>query len=149
MGCSVRVLLGVRNGPFLVMRDCCCACMQEASQGSVKCEYILGHFFNLLGQQNGVQNPENRLSSMAEEKGLIVEEQGGFRKKRGCRDQLLSLVLLGQTEMVSKPAGMLVAFINFVKVYDNVDLEKLWSCLQSVGMNGRFLTFCMRGASAG
>ena len=46
---------------------------------------------------------ENRLSSMAEEKGLIVEEQGGFRKKRGCRDQLLSLVLLGQTEMVRKP----------------------------------------------
>ena len=70
-------------------------------------------------------------------------------EKRGCREQLLSLVLLGQIEMVSKPAGMLVAFINFVKVYDNVDRGKLWSCLQSVGMNGRFLMFCMRGASAG
>ena len=84
---------------------------------------------------------ENRLSSMAEEKGLIVEEQGGFRKKRGCRDQLLSLVLLGQTEMVRKPGGMLAAFINFAKAYDKVDREKLWSCLQSVGVNGRFLRF--------
>ena len=78
---------------------------------------------------------------MAEEKGLIVEEQGGFRKKRGCRDQLLSLVLLGQTEMVRKPAGMLVAFIDFAKAYDKVDRVKLWSCLQSVGVNGRFLRF--------
>ena len=84
---------------------------------------------------------EQRLSSVAEERGLIVEEQGGFRKRRGCRDQLLSLVLLGQTEMVRKPAGMLVAFIDFAKAYDKVDQEKLWSCLQSVGVNGRFLRF--------
>ena len=62
---------------------------------------------------------------MAEEKGLIVEEQGGFRKKRWCRDQLLSLVLLGQTEMVRKPAGMLVAFIDFAKAYDKVNLREV------------------------
>ena len=68
---------------------------------------------------------ENRFSSMAEEKGLIEEEQGGFRKKRGCRDQLLSLVLLGQTEMVRKPAGMLVAFIDFAKAYDKVNLREV------------------------
>ena len=37
----------------------------------------------------------NRLSGVAEEEGLIAEEQGGFRKQRGCRDQVLSLVLLG------------------------------------------------------
>ena len=77
---------------------------------------------------------------MAEERGLIAEEQGGFRKRRGCRDQLLSLVLLGQTEMVRKPAGMFVAFIEFVKAYDKVNWE-MWSCLQSVGVNGRFLSF--------
>ena len=40
---------------------------------------------------------ENRLLSVVEEKGFIAEEQGGFRKGRGCRDQVLSLVLLGQT----------------------------------------------------
>ena len=77
---------------------------------------------------------ENRLSCIAEEKGLIAEEQGSFRKGRGCRDQLLSLVLLGQTEVVRKPDGMLVAFIDFAKAYDNVNREKLWSCLQSVGV---------------
>ena len=77
---------------------------------------------------------------MAEEKGLIAEEQGGFRKGRGCRDQLLSLVLLGQTEVVRKPDGMLVAFIDFAKTYDKVNRE-LWSCLQSVGVKGRCLQF--------
>ena len=60
---------------------------------------------------------ENRLSSMAEEKGLIAEEWGGFCKERGYRDQLLSLVLLGQTEMVRKPAGLLLACIDFAKAY--------------------------------
>ena len=40
-----------------------------------------------------------RLSDVAEENGLIAEVQGGVRKQRGCRDQVLTLVLLGQTEM--------------------------------------------------
>ena len=56
---------------------------------------------------------ESRLSSMAEEKGLIAEEQGGFRRNRECRDQILSLVLLGQAEMVKRNDGMLVAFLTF------------------------------------
>ena len=84
---------------------------------------------------------EQRLSSVAEERGLIAKEQGDFRKKRRCTDQLLLLLLLGRTEMVRKPAGMLVVFIDFAETYDKVDWEKLWSCLQSVGVNGRFLTF--------
>ena len=58
---------------------------------------------------------EQILSIVADEGGLIAEEQGGFHKRRGCREQLLSLLLLGQTEMVSKPAGMLVAFIDFAR----------------------------------
>ena len=37
--------------------------------------------------------------------------------------------------------GIRVAFINFAKVYDKVDLGKLWSCLQSVDVNSRFLRF--------
>ena len=59
---------------------------------------------------------EQRLSSVAEESGLIAE-QGGLCKRRECWDQLLSLVLLGQTEMVRKPASMLVAFIDIAKAY--------------------------------
>ena len=69
----------------------------------------------------------NRLSSVAEEEGLIADEQGGFRKRRGCRDQVLTLVLLRQ--------------IDFSKAYDKVDRRKLWSCLEGLGINGKFLHF--------
>ena len=83
----------------------------------------------------------NRLSGVAEEEGLIAEEQGGFRKQRECRDQVLSLVLLGQMEMLKKVNGMMVVFIDFSKVYDKVDRDKLWRCLEQLGVNGKFLDF--------
>ena len=74
----------------------------------------------------------NRLLGVAEEEGLIAEEQGGFWKQRECRDQVLSLVLLGQMEMLKKLNGMMVVFIDFSKAYDKVDRDKLWGCLETV-----------------
>ena len=55
----------------------------------------------------------NRSSCVAEDEGLIAEEQAGFRKHRGCRDQVLALVLLSQMEVAKKAVGMIVAFIDF------------------------------------
>lgn len=54
---------------------------------------------------------------------------------------ILSLVLIGQAGMLKQSNGMLIAFIDFSKAYNMVDREKLWSCLQSVGMHGKFLRF--------
>ena len=82
-----------------------------------------------------------RLSVVAEEEGLIAEEQGGFRKMRGCRDQVLSLVLLGQREMLKKSGGLMTAFIDFSKAYDRIDRGKLWKCLESMGVSEKFLSF--------
>ena len=62
-----------------------------------------------------------RLTDVAEGEGLIAEEQGGFRKQRGCRDQVLTLVLMGQSEIAKAAKGMLVAFIDFTKANDTVD----------------------------
>ena len=64
------------------------------------------------------------------EEGLIAGEQGGFRKMRGCRDQILSLVLLGQMEMLMKLSGLMAAFIDFFKTYDRIHRGKLWKCLE-------------------
>ena len=80
-----------------------------------------------------------RLTDGAEGEGLIAEEQGGFRKQRGCRDQVLTLVLLGQTEVAKAAKGMLVAFIDFSKAYDTVNRGKTWGCLEQLGVNGKFL----------
>ena len=45
---------------------------------------------------------QGRLRHVVEERNLVAEEQRGFRKGRGCRDQLLTLVLLGQVKAVAK-----------------------------------------------
>ena len=70
----------------------------------------------------------------------MAEEQGGFRKERGCRDQLLTLVLLDQVKAVAK-RGMLAGFIDFKKAYDRVDRGKLWGCLEKMGIRGRVTAF--------
>ena len=83
---------------------------------------------------------QGRLRHVVEERNLVAEEQGGFRKGRGCTDQLLTLVLLGQVKAVTK-RGMLAGFIDFKKAYDRVDRGKLWGCLEKMGIRGRVTTF--------
>ena len=61
-----------------------------------------------------------KLVHMVAEKQWVAEEQGGFRKRRGCRDKLMTLVLLGQLKAVPG-RGMFVSFIDFKKAYDRVD----------------------------
>ena len=79
---------------------------------------------------------------MVKEQGLLAEEQGGFRKKRGCRDQGLSLVRLPLVVIRKDEfAEIMIAFIDFSKAYDNADREKLWKCVETLGMNGKFLGF--------
>ena len=73
-----------------------------------------------------------------EEKKLVAEELGGFRKGRGSRDQLMTL--LGQLKAASGK-GMFVSFIDFMKAYDRVDRGKLWGCLKGMGIGGQALVF--------
>ena len=83
----------------------------------------------------------NRLAGSLEAKEVLANEQGGFRRSRGCRDQILSLLLIGQSMVAKKSSGMLAAFIDFRKAYDRVDRMKLWDCLGQYGIGGRFLAF--------
>ena len=64
----------------------------------------------------------------------------GFRRGKGCRDQLLTLMLLGQIKAMLK-RGMFAGFIDFRKAYDRVDREKLWGCLERMGLGGRVSAF--------
>ena len=82
-----------------------------------------------------------RLTVVVEDNGLVANEQAGFRKGYSCMEQVLSLVLLGQSQVSMKREGMLVAYIDFLKAYDRIDRMKLWSCLSSNGICGRFLNF--------
>ena len=88
-----------------------------------------------------MQIDTDRLSGMVKEKDLLAKEQGGFQKERGCRDQGLSLVLLGKMKILKKAHGIMITFIHFSKAYDNVDRDKLWKSIEKLGVNGKFLGF--------
>ena len=42
---------------------------------------------------------------------------------------------------VTSKRGMLAAFIDFRKAYDSVDRNKLWRCLEDLGLQGRLVGF--------
>ena len=84
---------------------------------------------------------KERLALVVEERKLVAEEQGGFRKGRGCRDQILTLMLVGQVQMAMRKSGMMAAFIDLKKAYDTVDREKMLDCLKHLGLRGRLGAF--------
>ena len=57
---------------------------------------------------------------MFEENMLVAEQQGGFGKGRGCRDQLVTLVLLGQIKVVTG-RRMFACISLFKKAYDGLE----------------------------
>ena len=83
----------------------------------------------------------NRLANFLEAEGILADEQGGIRSGRGCRDQILSLLLIGESMVAKKSSGMIAVFIDFKKGYNCVDRVKLWDCLRQCGVRGQFLAF--------
>ena len=85
---------------------------------------------------------KERLALVVEERKLVAEKQGGFRKGRGCRDQILTLMLVGQVQMAMRKSGIMAAFIDLKKAYyDTVDREKMLDCLKHLGLRGRLGAF--------
>ena len=65
-----------------------------------------------------------RMVEVVEEKGLVAEEQGGFRRGRGCRDQVLTLMLLGQIKARSR-RRMFATFIDLLTYLTTVFRSQL------------------------
>ena len=105
-----------------------------------KVVYFCGISLTLVAYKAMCSVVHRRLVHMVEEKQLVAEEQGGFRKGRWCRDQLMTLVLLGQLKAGSGKR-MLVSFIDLKKAYDRADRGKLWGCLKGMGLGGWALAF--------
>lgn len=79
----------------------------------------------------------DRLYAKADSDNLLEEAQGGFRVKRGCRDQIL--VLTETLEMCrSERRPAFVAFLDVRKAYDTVWHEGLFHKLWSFNIRGKF-----------
>ena len=58
-----------------------------------------------------------------------MEEQGGFRARGGCVDQVFTLRQVME-KAVEKRRELFVAFIDLEKAYDKVNRVKLWEALR-------------------
>ena len=91
---------------------------------------------SLAGLYSKVLNA--RLISVVESHKLLGDIQGGFRKGRGCADNLFILhTLLWKCKAQGRSVHM--AFVDISKAYDTVNREILWAKLKRIGISGKFL----------
>ena len=77
----------------------------------------------------------------------LPEVQGGFRKRRGTRDQIASIrwIIVKAREFQK---NIYFCFIDYAKTFDCVDHNKLWKILQEMGIPDH-LTHLLRNLYAG
>ncbi|CAG7714161.1 unnamed protein product [Allacma fusca] len=81
---------------------------------------------------------QNRLYKWCEEKNILPESQAGFRKKRGCEDQMFCLNALIQSRL-SRNAKLHVLFVDFKRAFDSVRQEILWEKMNNLGISAKII----------
>ena len=64
--------------------------------------------------------------------------QGGFRKGRGTRVKIASILWIIQKERESQK-NVYFCFIDYAKAFDCVDHNKVWKILQEMGISDHFI----------
>ena len=77
----------------------------------------------------------------------LPDIEAGFRKGRGTRDQIANIHwIINKIREVQK--NIYFCFIDYAKVFDSVDHQKLWKILKEMGMPGH-LSCLLRNLYAG
>ena len=83
-----------------------------------------------------------RLQHLAEDRGLWVQEQAGFRRRRCCEDQVLRLSQSVSDGFQRVPSQRtLLAMLDYSKAFDTVWREALLDKLMEAGIPGRFVAW--------
>ena len=77
---------------------------------------------------------KNRLEEWCESKGILAEEQAGFRKARSTIDHIFTL---HEMIMCRRPLKTYCCFIDVQKAYDRVWRQGLWKKLYDYGVRGK------------
>ncbi|RUM94525.1 MAG: hypothetical protein DSZ28_02740, partial [Thiothrix sp.] len=81
---------------------------------------------------------QSRLQKFVEKRGIIVEEQSGFRKGYSTVDNVF--VLHGIIDKyLSRRKKLYIAFIDFRKAFDSVNRKALWKLLDVCGIRGKLV----------
>ena len=78
----------------------------------------------------------NRIRDKTE--NVIVEVQGGFRRGRGCKDQIFIVRQICK-KYLGKGKDVYFAFLDLEKAHDRVDRDAVWNVLRLYGIGGRLL----------
>ena len=83
---------------------------------------------HLTHQQNNAQNSPRQASTVNRE---LPNVQAGFRKGKGMRDQVANIhwIIEKASEFQKN-----ICFMDYAKVFDCVDHNKLWKILQEMGI---------------
>ena len=73
---------------------------------------------------------------MTEDK--VMEEQAGFRRGRGCIEQIFVMRQLAE-RMIEKGKKLCAVFVDLKKAYDKVCREELWKALRKYGVSSGLL----------
>jgi endonuclease/exonuclease/phosphatase family metal-dependent hydrolase len=80
----------------------------------------------------------SRLTEWAASNGILPEEQAGFRKKRGCDEQIFNLNAAIQIGTRRK-AKVYALFIDFKRAFPSIPHDKLWEKLHSQGVSPKII----------
>ena len=78
----------------------------------------------------------NRIRDKTE--NVIAEVQGGFRRGRGCANQIFTVRQICE-KYLGKGKDVYFAFLDLEKAYDRVDRDAMWNVLRLYGIGGRLL----------
>ena len=67
---------------------------------------------------------------------MIVEVQSGFRRGRGCTDQIFIPRQICE-KYLGNGKDVHFAFLDLEKAYDRVDRDAVWNVLRVCGIGGR------------
>lgn len=85
---------------------------------------------------------KGRLERWLETKEVLSEEQAGFRKNRGCRDNIFILDSLIKSGLKKKGGILFAFFIDFVTAFLSLNHKILWEKMEKIGISTKFINTC-------
>ena len=123
----------------LVPVDWVCACIVPLFKGKGDvcecCNYRGISLLSVVGKVYG-RVLINRIRDKTEM--VISEVQGGFRRGRGCTDQVFVVRQICE-KYLAKGKDVYFAFMDLEKAYDRVDRDAMWNVLRLYGVDGKLL----------
>ncbi|KAL1447130.1 hypothetical protein WDU94_003603, partial [Cyamophila willieti] len=81
----------------------------------------------------------NRISYWAEKNNIFPEEQAGFRKGRGCTDQIFILNAVVQLRLSEPRQKLYACFVDFKACFPSISHKIMWQKLFAIGIPAKLI----------